>query len=171
MAHAALRFWVVGMGIYPGYIGPAAGGSDEGGMTPQAELPALVYGEGGRVFGMVQGRAVTVFTGDDPVGGAAEAYNLVSVALLAVRDRPVFNCNSFPLVFIPFAMPAVHVPLFVDAKVIRHQEDSGNEDQNYQGYGNKERPPDETTHGIFPSLSVRLMQNYCGASVSIPGQS
>ncbi len=116
MTGRAFNIWIVFVRIDAPDVRPAATGIGQRIMTPQTECPAFVNGEFRRVGRVFNGWTVTVFALDYLMRGLIDAVVLVAVTILTILFTHVLHLEIFPLLFIPFAMPAVHVSPLTDAE-------------------------------------------------------
>jgi hypothetical protein len=102
-------------------------GQFELGVTSQAELTGRVQGQEFHFVRVINARAMTVLTLDVDMTGRIELADISSVTLDANLTALVFHRECFPLVDIAESVIAVGEISTVDAKVVRHEEDSCNQ--------------------------------------------
>lgn len=129
MAHDALGFRIMLFRINSIYPFPLRATVRKVAVAADAELPALVGGQGRWILWVTEGWPVAVFAPDSPMEGAGKLPVLFLVALAAVPLRPVLDGKSAPLAFITLAVPAVHIPAIMDAEVGGDVEHPDAEDQ------------------------------------------
>jgi hypothetical protein len=59
------------------------------------------------------------------VAGRADLLLQLGMAVLTIFLTLIFYLKGFPLAFIRLPIPSIHVPLFVDSKILGHYEDPG----------------------------------------------
>jgi hypothetical protein len=140
--------------VNPLDLRPLAGGISKVGMTPGTQLPASVNGELRRVRGVFKGRTMAVFALDDLMGRRKVLLLLVGMAVSAVLFSLEFRLDRLPLSLVPFAIPAVHVPAFLDAEIFGHHEGAGDKYDSHDCENQIEGP--ENMHGIGTLSTMKI---------------
>lgn len=78
---------------------------------------------------MIESRTVAVFTLDDCVRRFQDAFIFIRMAVFAIIPSLVLNFDFFPVLYISFSVPAIHKTPFVNAEIMRHIEESCNQDK------------------------------------------
>jgi hypothetical protein len=81
---------------------------------------------------MLKTRPVAVFTLYNFVGGGKNLLSLLSMTVFTIFIPLIFYLNGPPLLFVPFSVPAIHVPAFVDSEILGHDEGPGDQDNSRQ---------------------------------------
>ena len=102
-------------------------------MTPEAEFPAPVQGQLLRIVGMPPCRVMAVFAFDEIMTGGTNLLFLLRMAVPAVLLALIFRLKGSPLPFVGLPVPAVHVPAFLDAEIVGHDEGPGDENHPRDG--------------------------------------
>jgi hypothetical protein len=98
-------------------------------VAAQTEFAAPVDVQTDRILGMLQNRAMTVFATYVKMRRIFYVVVIILMALLAGFGAPVFDLYSFPLGLIALPVETVHVTLFMDTEIVRHQKHSRHQNQ------------------------------------------
>src|SRR3989337_526113 len=128
MAHGAFHVRIMLFRVNPSDIDPSACGVHKAGMTSQAEPPAPIYREFRGIGRMLNCRTMAVFTLYDCMRCTHYAFILVRMALIAVISPLIFDRYLFPVLYISFPVPAIHVTAFMYAKILWNIKESDNKD-------------------------------------------
>lgn len=104
---------------------------------------------------MVHSRTVAVLTLDDCMRRLHYACKLIGMAVFAVIPSLVFDLNFFPVLYVAFSVPAVHITPFMNAKIMRDIEVSYNQDQYDNPDEDKKRPKDMVSHSITSNAKIQ----------------
>ena len=130
-------------------------------MTPEAQLPGVIDGQGPYVIGMTHGGAVAVFALDILVDVAVIRLDLFRMALATRLHAKVLDGKFLPFADIVQPVEAVCEVTAMDAKVIRDEEHPGYENQDNEGNGY----PEWVEHMSFHPQPSR---NRCQSAVWLP---
>ncbi len=101
---------------------------------------------------MIDSRTVAILTLDDCMRRVHYTCKLIGMAVFAVILSLVFDLNFFPVLYVPFSVPAIHITPFMNAKIMRDIEESYNQEQYDNPDYYKKRPPDMASHSITSSV-------------------
>jgi hypothetical protein len=66
-------------------------------VAPEAQIPAGIYGKSFRIIGMVNGRAMAIFTLDYGMGRIYYGFIIFLMTFLAILPALVFNLEIYPV--------------------------------------------------------------------------
>ncbi len=80
---------------------------------------------------MVDRRAVTILALNAFVGGRGDRGNLIGVTVPAIFPALEFDFEILPLLLIACPVPAIHVALIADRKILRDYEHTRHKNKHY----------------------------------------
>jgi len=81
-----------------------------------------------RVRGMIAGGPVTIFAFQEGMEPRSNFFKRFAVAILAVVPALIFYFKFFPIRFITFPVPAIHIPSFLRPEILRSEESLSDQD-------------------------------------------
>jgi hypothetical protein len=137
---------------------PLTGRVGKAGMATEANLAAAVNHKLLRLFRVVKGGAVAVFTSDEAVHVFGAYLDFLAMTLptkfmhLLFARITIFYRLTLPLFIIGFAMETVHETVFARTKIVRDIEKTEHENCRNKGYDHEQWSPYVTFHQASPFL-------------------
>ena len=89
-------------------------------MAAEAQIPAAINDQFGRILRVVHGRTMTIFTLKPAMLGGGIVSAFIFMALLADLLAFIFNADVLPIGNAPLSMKAISKILAVYAEIGRH---------------------------------------------------
>jgi hypothetical protein len=152
MTEDALNFGMVGRRIDAADLPPATPRIRELEVASGTEFTAPINIESPGILRMVQGRAMAILAHNGGMGRILDIIIFVFMALTTICRCSVFDRNGFPVCFVPFPVPAIHVPLLMDTKISRNHENPQPQDKRNNPDNHEQWSPDMAFHAYPPSF-------------------